>query len=53
MIITAKAIICNDSSNSFYEDGAIYIKDNIIEDVGNREEILKKYPNEVGVDKSD
>ena len=53
MIITAKAIICNDSSNSFYEDGAIYIKDNIIEDVGNREEIISKYPNEEVVDKSD
>lgn len=53
MIITAKAIICNDSSNSFYEDGAIYIKENVIEDVGYREDILAKYPEEEVVDRSD
>lgn len=53
MIITAKAIICNDDENRFYEDGAVYIKGNCIEDVGPRREILEKYPGEEVVDKGD
>lgn len=50
MILTNGRIITNDKDNNFYEDGAIYIKDNYIGDIGEREEILKKYPDEEVVD---
>ena len=53
MIITAKAIIANDEANNFYENSAIFIKDNLIKDIGKTEDIIKKYPNEEVIDKSD
>lgn len=50
MILTNGTIITNDKDNNFYENGAIYIKDNYIADIGNASEILKKYPDEEVVD---
>lgn len=46
MIIGNGRIITNDSLNTFIENGAIYIKDNVVEDVGNLNDIKTKYPNE-------
>ncbi|MDD7305016.1 MAG: putative aminohydrolase SsnA [Peptoniphilaceae bacterium] len=46
MILTNGCIITNDADNNFYEDGAIYIKDNYIADIGEASEIEKKYPDE-------
>ncbi|MDO5755590.1 MAG: putative aminohydrolase SsnA [Tissierellia bacterium] len=50
MILINGVVITNDKDNNFYDKGAVYIKDNIIEDVGNSDEIQKKYPNEEVVD---
>ncbi|MDY6126802.1 MAG: chlorohydrolase, partial [Anaerococcus sp.] len=50
MILTNGRIITNDADNNFYQDGAIFIKDNYIGDIGPREEILEKYPDEEVVD---
>lgn len=46
MIIGNGKIITNDSSGSFIEKGAIYVKEDIIEDIGSLEEIKSKYPDE-------
>jgi len=46
MIIGNGKIITNDSFNTFIENGAIYIKDNVIEDIGNFTDIKNKYPDE-------
>lgn len=53
MIITGRYIIANDDDNNFYEDGAIYIRDNIIEDIGKKDDILGKYKDEDVIDRSD
>lgn len=37
MILTNGRIITNDADNNFYQDGAIFIKDNYIGDIGPRE----------------
>lgn len=50
MILTNGVIITNDENNSFYENGAIYIKENIIADIGDAAEIMKKYPDEEIID---
>lgn len=50
MIIGNGKIITNDSSDNFYDNGAIYIKDNIIEDIGNSDEIKNKYSHEEFID---
>ena len=50
MIIGNGKIITNDSDNNFYENGAVLIKDNIIEEVGNFEDMKKSYPNEEIID---
>lgn len=50
MILTNGRIITNDSENNYYEDGAIYIKDNYIGDIGPSQEILNKYPEEEVID---
>ncbi|MGO3017533.1 MAG: putative aminohydrolase SsnA [Anaerococcus sp.] len=50
MILTNGFIITNDAENNIYENGAIYIKDNYIADIGNASEITKKYPDEQLVD---
>ncbi len=46
MIIGNGKVITNDSLNTFIENGAILIKDNIIEDIGSSEDIKNKYPEE-------
>lgn len=50
MILTNCVIITNDDKNNFYEDGAIYIDGNVIADIGDRSDILEKYPKEEKVD---
>ena len=50
MILKNCMIITNDEENNFYEDGAVYIKDKLIEDLGKSQEILEKYPNEETID---
>ncbi|MDL2310632.1 putative aminohydrolase SsnA [Peptostreptococcaceae bacterium OttesenSCG-928-C18] len=46
MIIGNGVLITNDADNNFYDCGAVLVKDNVIEDVGNFEDIKAKYPNE-------
>lgn len=46
MIIGNGKLITNNSNQAYFENGAIYIKDNIIADFGDTESILSKYPNE-------
>ncbi|MDY3005703.1 putative aminohydrolase SsnA [Anaerococcus porci] len=50
MIIKNCLIITNDENNSFYENGAVYIKDKLIEDVGNSSDIVNKYEDEEVID---
>lgn len=50
MILTNCVIITNDDKNNFFEDGAIYIDGNVIADIGDRSDILEKYPKEEKVD---
>lgn len=50
MILTNCVIITNDEDNNLYYDGAIYVKENVIEDVGERSKIIDKYPEEEKVD---
>lgn len=50
MILKNCLLITNDENNSFYENGAVYIKDKLIEDIGYTEDIVKKYPNENTID---
>ncbi|NYB72569.1 putative aminohydrolase SsnA [Sedimentibacter hydroxybenzoicus DSM 7310] len=53
MIIGNGKIITNDSSGNFYDNGAIYIKNNVIEDIGNSDELKNKYGNEEFIDVKD
>lgn len=50
MIIGNGKIITNDSYNTYYDNGAVFIKGNVIEDIGNLEDIKKKYPQEEFID---
>ncbi|MGD9569227.1 MAG: putative aminohydrolase SsnA [Sedimentibacter sp.] len=50
MIIGNGKVITNDSFNTFFENGALFINDNVIEDIGNLEDIKSKYPQEEFVD---
>ncbi|TYT78288.1 putative aminohydrolase SsnA [Treponema phagedenis] len=50
MIITNGKVITNDKNSTFYDNGAVYIKDNIIVDVGNSDEIKKHYKTETILD---
>lgn len=50
MIIGNGKIITNDANNTFIENGAIFIKGNVIEDIGALNDIKNKYPNEQYID---
>ncbi|MGO1581523.1 MAG: putative aminohydrolase SsnA [Peptoniphilaceae bacterium] len=50
MILVNGKVITNDKNNNFYENGAVVVKNNIIEEVGNSDEVKKKYPDEEVVD---
>ena len=50
MILSNCLIITNDENNNFYENGAVFIKDKLIEDAGENQDILKKYPDEEVID---
>jgi putative selenium metabolism protein SsnA len=50
MIIGNGKIITNDSFSTFIENGGIYIKDNVVEDIGNLLDIKNKYPDEEFID---
>jgi putative selenium metabolism protein SsnA len=43
-------LITRDSNNPFMENGCLCIKDNLIYDMGNTEDIRKRYPNEEFID---
>lgn len=53
MILGNGKIITNDNSNTYYENGAILIKNNVIEDIGKTEAIKGKYPMEEFIDVKD
>lgn len=50
MIIGNGKIITNDLFSTFIENGGIYIKDNVVEDIGNLLDIKNKYPDEEFID---
>jgi len=50
MIIGNGKVITNDSLNTFMENGAVLIRGNVIEDIGNCEDIKNRYPDEEFVD---
>lgn len=50
MIIGNGKVITNDSFNTYFENGAVFIKDNVIEDIGKSEDIKTKYPEEKYID---
>lgn len=50
MIIGNGRVITNDADNPYIENGAVYIKGNVIEEVGEFEKIKQKYPDEEVVD---
>lgn len=50
MIIGNGKVITNDSFNTYFENGAVFIKDNVIEDIGKLEIIKIKYPEEEFID---
>ena len=50
MILINGVVVTNDKDNNFYENGAVYVKENVIEDVGNTEDIKNKYPDEEVID---
>ena len=50
MIIGNGKVITNDADSNFYDNGAVYVKDNVVEDVGDFEDLKSKYPNEEVVD---
>ncbi len=50
MIIGNGKVITNDSLNTFMENGAVLIRGNVIEDIGNCEDIKSRYPDEEFVD---
>lgn len=50
MIIGNGRIITNDSFNTYFENGALLIRDNIIEDIGKLEDIKIKYPEDEFID---
>lgn len=50
MIIGNGKVITNNSSNTVIENGAVLVRGNIIEDVGNFEDLKKTYPNEEIID---
>ena len=50
MIIGNGTVITNDEKNTFIDDGAILIKDNIIVEVGKYKDLLAKYKDEEVID---
>ena len=46
MIIGNGKVITNDENNTFLENGAILIKDNLIQEVGNFKSLKEAYPDE-------
>ena len=50
MIIGNGKVITNDSLSTFIDNGAVLIKDNIIEEVGDFESLKKAYPDEEVID---
>jgi cytosine/adenosine deaminase-related metal-dependent hydrolase len=50
MIIGNGKVITNDQENNFFENGAVVIKDNLIQEVGNFNDLLKAYPEEEIID---
>ena len=50
MIIGNGYLITNDADNNFYDNGAVLVKGNVIEDIGNFEDLKAKYPGEEIVD---
>lgn len=50
MIIGNGKLITNDAESNFYDCGAVYVKDNVVEDIGEFEEIKSRYPDEEIVD---
>lgn len=50
MIIGNGKVITNDSLNTFMENGAVLIMGNVIEDIGNCEDMKNRYPDEEFVD---
>lgn len=50
MIIGNGRLITNSDKVSFMDNGAVYIKDNVIEDIGSFEELKAKYPSEEVLD---
>lgn len=50
MIIGNGKVITNDFSNAYFDNGAVLIKGNVIEDVGESEYIKNKYPDEEFID---
>lgn len=50
MLFVNATVLTNDKDNNFYTDGAVYVKDNIIEAVGPREELEKKYSDAEKID---
>ena len=50
MIIGNGKLITNDAENNFYDNGAVLVRGNIIEEVGNFEDLKKAYPEEEIVD---
>ncbi|MDY2987463.1 MAG: putative aminohydrolase SsnA, partial [Peptoniphilus sp.] len=50
MIIGNGKLITNDAENNFYDNGAVLVRGNIIEEVGNFEDLKKAYPEEEIID---
>lgn len=50
MIIGNGKVITNDSFNTYFENGALFLSDNVIEDIGNSDDIKSKYPEEEFID---
>jgi len=51
MIIGNGKVITNDSNNTFIENGAVLIKDNVIDEIGNFDDLKKIYPNMIVIKK--
>lgn len=50
MILGNGRLITNDKAGTFIEKGALLIKGNLIEDIGNFEDVKRKYPDEEIID---
>ena len=50
MIIGNGRVITNDPENPLIDNGGVYVVDNVIQDVGNFEDLKKAYPGEEVVD---